>query len=131
MRQLGAVAGAHRARGGSSEQHWNKTPLQFKPIPLPPPHAGLPPAPTNLQFATASLDSVTVSWDASPTAARYEVKLLQTAPTEKVASVAVVEDDGSASFTKTFNNLTPGRYSVSIDRESLGGGWMDLWTGDW
>ena len=58
-----------------------------------------------------------MSWDASPTAARYEVKLLQVAPTEKVASVAIVEDDGSASFTKTFDNLTPGRYSVSIDRE--------------
>lgn len=58
-----------------------------------------------------------VSWDASPTAARYEVKLLQTAPTAKVASTAIVEDDGSDSFTKTFSNLTPGRYSVSVDRE--------------
>lgn len=69
-----------------------------------------------------------VSWDASPTAARYEVKLLQTAPTEKVASVAVVEDDGSDSFTKTFNNLIPGRYSVSIDREL---GWRLDGSGGW
>lgn len=65
---------------------------------------------------------MTVSWDASPTAARYEVKLLQTAPTAKVAVTAIVEDDGGDSFTKTFSNLTPGRYSVSVDRECGGRG---------
>ncbi len=96
----------------------NQAPLRPPLLP-----AGRPPAPTNLQFSTESLESVAVSWDAAPTAARYEVKLLQTAPVSKVASVAIVEDDGGASFSKSFDNLTPGRYSVSIDCELWRGGW--------
>lgn len=92
-------------------------PLLPTPGTHPPLCAGLPPAPSNLQFSTASLQSVVVGWDAAPTAARYEIKLLQTAPTAKVAATAIVEDDGGPAFTQTLDNLTPGRYSVSIECE--------------
>ncbi|PRW20837.1 Ig-like domain repeat [Chlorella sorokiniana] len=75
---------------------------------------GRPPAPTGLTFATASINSVTVAWDTAPTAAQYEVRLEQTAPDAKAVSTAVVDGSSGTSFSKTFDNLTPGRYSVSV-----------------
>ena len=81
----------------------------------------MPPAPTGLTFATASLDSVTVSWNKASTATSYKVELKQTGTgNSAVVSTAVVDGSGSGPFTKTFDNLTPGSYAVSVHCEWLG-----------
>lgn len=73
-------------------------------------------------MVSGSLNSVRATWAKAATAARYEVRLSQTgAAAKQDVSIAVVDGSSGTTFTKTFDNLTPGSYSVAVYGEKLGG----------